>query len=100
MPYIKKEDRLKLNDKISKISELINNDGELNYVISSLLHKQLIKRGINYQNMNNLMGSLDCSKMEFYRTVIVPYEDNKRNENGSISELDIIPYQVFIKKKQ
>jgi hypothetical protein len=88
MPYIKKDDRTKLNNRISEISELINGDGELNYAVSLLLHKQLVKRGICYQNMNNLMGSIDCAKMEFYRTVIVPYEDKKRNENGSVSELD------------
>lgn len=88
MPYIKTEDRLKFNTRINEISNLITCDGDLNYVISLLLHKQLEKRGICYQNMNNLMGSIDCAKMEFFRTVIAPYEDKKRNENGSVSEFD------------
>jgi hypothetical protein len=90
MPYIKKEDRLKFNNKVIEISNLITCDGDLNYIISLLLHKQLEKRGVCYQNMNNLIGSIECAKNEFLRTVVAPYEDKKRNENGSVSELDVV----------
>lgn len=62
--------------------------GEMNYLITGLLHAFLKKQGLNYDNANKLMGVLDCAGKEFYRTVIAPYEDIKRDTNGSVSELD------------
>jgi hypothetical protein len=88
MPYIKKEDRYFITDRVNALSEMIRDDGGLNYAISLLIHKQLDKRGINYANMNNLVGALECAKNEFIRTVMGPYEDGKRLENGSVSKLD------------
>jgi hypothetical protein len=88
MPYIKKENRKKFEDKINNLSLDIENDGELNYCITLLVHKELIKRGVKYQNMNNLIGVLESAKQEFYRTVVAPYEDLKAIENGTVSALD------------
>ncbi len=88
MPYIKKEDRIKFENDISKISKNINSDGELNYVITLLVHNELLKRGRNYQNMNNLVGVLECVKNEFIREVVSPYENIKKEANGNISFLD------------
>ena len=88
MPYIKKEDRKKFDTAIDLLSERITTDGDLNYVITSLVHKILENRGVNYQNMNNLVGALECAKGEFMRVVMGPYEDRKRKENGNVSNLD------------
>jgi hypothetical protein len=88
MPYIKYEDRKKFSREIEILSKNIESDGELNYVFSSIIHKILEKRGINYQNMNNLIGSLECCKNEFLRVVVGPYEDSKKQSNGSVSNLD------------
>jgi hypothetical protein len=88
MPYIKREDRYFITDRVNALSEMIRNDGDLNYAISLLIHKQLDKRGVNYANMNNLVGAMECAKNEFIRTVMGPYEDKKRLENGSVSKLD------------
>mgnify|MGYP001287649377 CR=1 FL=1 len=88
MPYIKKEHRKLFDSNIKILSDQISCDGDLNYIITSLVHKELLKRGVNYQNMNNLVGSMECAKNEFIRVVIGPYEDKKRVQNGNISELD------------
>jgi hypothetical protein len=88
MPYIAKKNRLKFEEPLHELVENIETDGDLNYCVSMLMHQILRKRGIQYQNMNNIMGAIDCAKMEFYRTVASPYEDMKKNENGNISELD------------
>lgn len=84
MPYIKQEDRKKFDIKLNELSNLINSDGELNYCVSIIVNKLLNKRGLNYQNLNNLIGSLECIKQEFYRTVVTPYENLKILENGDI----------------
>jgi hypothetical protein len=88
MPYIAKEERIKFEKPVQELSESIENDGDLNYCISLLMHKILEKRGVKYQNMNNIMGAIDCAKMEFYRTVASPYEDKRKSENGNVSNLD------------
>ena len=89
MPYIKKEDRRKFDKVIlNNLSKLVETDGELNYCVSLLLHSILEKRGINYQNMNNLIGTLECVKLELYRKVVSPYEEAKIDENGTVSRLD------------
>jgi hypothetical protein len=88
MPYIKKEERVQFQTALNYLAQNIETDGDLNYCMSFLIHKILEKRGVNYQNMNNLVGSLECAKNEFIRTIMSPYEDKKRLENGNVSNLD------------
>jgi hypothetical protein len=42
------------------------------------------KHGQSYSIINDIVGVLECAKMEFYRRVAVPYEDKKRTENGDV----------------
>jgi hypothetical protein len=67
-----------------------NTPGQLNYVITALVHRYLIERGVNYYNLNEAIGVLECAKAELLRVVVGPYEDKKRRESGPISELDSI----------
>ena len=79
-PYIKKEDRAKFSLDAIKPDDA----GELNYVISTLLSEYIKRKGLRYQNINEVMGVLDCASKEFYRRVAAPYEDTKIKENGDI----------------
>jgi hypothetical protein len=40
-----------------------------------------------YQTFNDALGALEGAKQEFYRRVVVPYEEQKRFENGDVYEL-------------
>ena len=83
MPYIDPENR----DAVNK--DCFPEDaGELNYVITKLCHEYLEHHGVNYRNINTVVGVLECAKLELYRQVAAPYEDKKKSENGSVSELD------------
>lgn len=84
MPYIKKEDRKYLDRQIGALSKRILTEGELNYVISQLAHQSVKTWGLGYANLNKIIGVLECAKIEFYRRVVVPYEDMKRRENGDV----------------
>lgn len=84
MPYIKQEDRESIEPFIKMLLMGTYSDGELNYIITKLLLSQLEKRGLNYQNCNNLMGVLTCCQLEMYRQLIGPYEDTKINSNGDV----------------
>lgn len=88
MPYIKQEKRGSLDPLIEDLSKEITCEGDLNYIMTSLIHKEVLKKGKNYQVLNNLIGALECAKIELYRTVIGPYEALKLTENGNVSELD------------
>jgi len=87
MPYIKKEDREKwkviIDEVVNKLNFSPENavEGELNYLITSILKKVYSPKYFNY---NRAMGLLECIKAEFYRRVVSPYEDKKIEENGDV----------------
>jgi hypothetical protein len=95
MPYIKQEDRDRVDPMIDVLAERIAKDscdncedtaGRLNYTITKLMHKVLEYEGCseNYSSYNNLIGMLECARMELYRRKVAPYEDKKINENGDV----------------
>lgn len=79
MPYIK--DR----SKYPNISTpQCDNVGELNYVFSKIIDTYLNEKGLKYQNINDVIGALECCKLELYRRIAAPYEDEKIKENGDV----------------
>ena len=80
MPYIKKDAKLRLSASL----ELPQNAGELNYLISLLCINTLTKWGKSYDSINKIVGALECAKLELYRRVAAPYEDEKIKENGDV----------------
>lgn len=88
MPYIKSEDRLQFNSHIKPLAYLCNTVGDMNYVISRLLHMIIKRNRFNYDLLNSLIGVLECTKLEIYRQLVAPYERKKHELNGPISELD------------
>jgi hypothetical protein len=61
-----------------------NTPGELNYAITSLLVSYYTRQGLSYSTINDILGALEGAKLEFYRRVAVPYEEEKRKENGDV----------------
>lgn len=88
MPYIKQEDRVKIDRMVeayfSTGQSTVVNAGELNYCISMICKKYLESKGLKYDNINEIIGVLECAKLEMYRRVASPYEDKKIQENGDI----------------
>jgi hypothetical protein len=39
---------------------------------------------VRYANVNEMIGALECCKLELYRILIAPYEDVKIDENGGV----------------
>jgi len=88
MPYIKSEYRKKMDELIDELQIQCLGVGDWNYVITKLLHKRLERVGVRYKTLNDNIGILECAKLEMYRVLTAPYENQKRIENGFISELD------------
>jgi len=87
MPYIPQSDRGNYNGYIRAISIMLKKidkniqKGHLNYIITKLL---LDTNPQNYSDFNDLIGVLECAKLEMYGHKIRPYEDIKIMENGEI----------------
>jgi len=91
MPYIKQEKRDILDPTIDELHRLLvnlrldnesdNMEGNINYIFTKLLKKCY---GDSYKEINDAMGILNSVTHEFYREVAVPYENQKKFENGSV----------------
>lgn len=95
MPYIPQNKRGELQDIINSFKKVLTQKrkestwisvGEMNYLISSLCKEYVENRGLGYPEINNLVGVLECVKLELYRQVAVPYENRKLKENGKVYE--------------
>jgi hypothetical protein len=91
MPYIKPEKRKNIINCLEDLN--LETIGDINFTITYLLHgclKVIVMRmgKISYQDINELIGVLECAKLELYRQIAAPYEDIKKKENGPVSELD------------
>lgn len=94
MPYIKQEQRELVKSDIDRIANEIakmqfddpevNVEGVVNYVISRLL--ETVYTTPSYREINDVIGVLECAKMEYYRKHAAPYEDLKEQENGPVTE--------------
>jgi hypothetical protein len=92
MPYIKAEKRNKITPVIHgpkgrvEMSE-IENAGDLNYAFTMIVIDYIKRQGLNYQNINDIVGALDGAKAEFQRRVVGDYENKKASENDDIYPL-------------
>jgi hypothetical protein len=79
MPYIKPEKRADFS-----ITAVPEDAGELNYAFTFIIKKYLEHHPLKYQTLNDIVGALEGAKLELYRRLIAPYEDEKIKENGDV----------------
>ena len=79
MPYIEQNIRDILD--IGEIHPVV--PGDLNYVITKAVVRFLGKSP-NYAMFNAAVGALECAKLELYRRMVAPYEDEKIDLNGDV----------------
>lgn len=93
MPYIKADERLQYDELVDELAARVSefsdftassNAGQLNYIITTLLLKTYNGTLPNYTDYNEIIGILECAKMEMYRRQTAPYEDDKIEENGDV----------------
>ena len=80
MPYISQEARYDIEEN----AEAPRGPGQLNYVITKIVHEYMVNHGGNYQAFNDILGALEGCKLELYRRKIAYYEDKKIKENGDV----------------
>lgn len=85
MPYIQQKDREKFKEILEIINKIpIESEGNLNYLITNLCLKFIRENKISYSRLNSVIGVLNCVELEFYRKVILNYEEQKIIQNGDI----------------
>jgi hypothetical protein len=60
--------------------------GELNFALTQVVNKYIKEHGACYTTFNDIVGALESCKLEFYRRVVGPYEDEKIIQNGDVYE--------------
>jgi broad-specificity NMP kinase len=87
MPYISQSARRDF-DKIMKEAKGAFSwgvtEGDLNYVLTSIVHAYISHHGVSYATLNTAIGVLECAKQELYRKIATPYEEQKIAENGDL----------------
>ncbi len=76
MPYIHPDNRVALTRSAP------SSVGELNYAITKLCDEFIAVA--SYQQINAVIGVLECAKLEFYRRLAAPYEDRAMTTNGDV----------------
>lgn len=83
MPYIPQSEKNRVDQ-----DNLITTAGQFNYALNQLVSIYIEQNGFNYQTSNDIIGAMECAKLELYRRLVAPYEDGKILQNG-----DVKPYQ-------
>lgn len=85
MPYIKQKDRTKFEQIVEALKFASpQTPGELNYLFSMIAAGYVASKGLNYQNVNDVVGALEGAKLEIYRRIASPYEDRAIKRNGDL----------------
>ena len=92
MPYVKPELRSTLDPAVDRVVNALREleldypesctEGNLNYVISSILNTVYTNGG--YKAINDAVGVLECVKQEFYRRMASPELDSERVDFGDV----------------
>lgn len=87
MPYINQARRdmmmslLNLDPQLDAENDFEVTAGDLNFLITTIC---LSTEPSSYADYNELIGMLECCKLELYRRAVAPYEDKKIKENGDV----------------
>jgi len=96
LPYVKQVIRGELDASIDELVEQVtklhkhegrDRDGMLNYAFTKTM--LACYPNTSYKTINECIGLLECCKLEMYRRLAAPYEDNKVIENGDVYNDDI-----------
>lgn len=80
MPYIEASARARIDEGGAP-----ETPGELNYALTRLVDDYLVRMGgVRYALLNEVIGALECAKLELYRRVAAPYEEGKRESAGDV----------------
>ena len=85
MPYIQGWRREQLDRRAGVIAgNIAGSIGELTYVLTKAAVDYLDGVDLTFAEASAVVAAFECAKLEFYRRVLVPYEEQKRALNGDV----------------
>ncbi len=100
MPYLTDEMKEKFNEALYNVMSILVGQlpdscddermgaagGMLNFIFNTLALSVLtnVPRETKYKHLERLLGTFEAAKLEFWRRVIVIYEEEARRRNGDI----------------
>ena len=84
MPYIKQDRRGVFDGALAECAREVESEGELNYCIYKLSCLLIERIGHSYDTLSMCSSAMEHAKLEWYRKMLVPYEEKKISENGDI----------------
>ena len=84
-PYINEDRRAHFQEFVDQAKHTrIDSAGELNYLLTEIALEYVNQHGMNYRVMNEVIGAMECAKIELYRRKLAPYEDEKKLAHGDV----------------
>lgn len=80
MPYLEESRR----EALDKFLISMDKGGDLNYLTTQLCQTFLEIKGESYATYNEIIGALECCKLELYRRKVALYEDKAIARNGDV----------------
>ena len=86
MPYISQSRRDEIDAELRAQGSLWTpgNAGDLNYLVSFATANFITKNGLPADDIIEMIGALECCKMELYRVLSGSHEDTRIAENGRV----------------
>ena len=92
MPYIDPRIRPAIEPFVEQLANAIfaqvpqvSRAGAMNFAISRLIVQLYGNVDLqSYKAINEIVGVLECTKLEFFRRVAAPFEDGKMVEHGDV----------------
>ena len=93
MPYIPRDDRPLYDELIRQLAVALRaqppdrRKGHANYVLTQILRLAWgvdSAAGESYSSYADIIGALECAKLELYRRQVAPYEDKAIVKNGDL----------------
>ncbi len=93
MPYIPQVDRPAYDDSIRRLADTLaqqpqnQRKGHANYVVTQILRFAWgldEESGESYSSYADIIGALECAKLEMYRRWAAAYEDKAIAKNGDL----------------
>lgn len=88
MSYIDNKKRPEISKAVMELMSQLQEKSDYGYAILLLMHSYIHKKGMNSENISDIIGVMECAKQEFHRTIAVPVDEKNKREHGPVSNLD------------